>query len=96
MGVRGAVDRAAEIAGGFKALACAIGVSASAPAMWRARGSVPPAYCARLEQAAALKVRRWHLRPTDWHLIWPELAGTAGAPPVHMAAQPPEQLERAA
>lgn len=25
-------------------------------------------------------VERWHLRPKDWHVIWPELVGTKGAP----------------
>lgn len=24
----------------------------------------------------------WDLRPNDWHLIWPMLIGTEGAPPV--------------
>ena len=24
----------------------------------------------------------WDSRPDDWHLIWPELVGTEGAPPV--------------
>lgn len=33
---------------------------------------------------------RWHLRPNDWHLIWPELIGTPGAPTV------PEPEARAA
>ncbi len=25
---------------------------------------------------------RWDLRPNDWHLIWPELIGTDGAPKI--------------
>lgn len=32
-----------------------------------------------LEQATNGQVRRVHLRPQDWHLIWPELIGTEGA-----------------
>ena len=28
------------------------------------------------------EVRRWDLRPTDWHRIWPELVGAEGAPAV--------------
>ena len=35
-----------------------------------------------LERATAGAVRRWDLRPTDWHRIWPELIGTEGAPAV--------------
>lgn len=27
-------------------------------------------------------VRRWDLRPNDWHRIWPELIGQPGAPDV--------------
>ena len=25
-------------------------------------------------------VKRWDLRPDDWHRIWPELIGADGAP----------------
>lgn len=35
-----------------------------------------------LERATGLAVRRWELRPDDWHRIWPELIGTEGAPDV--------------
>lgn len=35
-----------------------------------------------LECATSLHVRRWDTRPEDWHLIWPELIGTEGAPPI--------------
>jgi hypothetical protein len=28
------------------------------------------------------EVAEWDSRPGDWHLIWPELVGTEGAPPV--------------
>lgn len=35
-----------------------------------------------LERETAGAVRRWDLRPDDWHLIWPELIDTSGAPPV--------------
>lgn len=27
-----------------------------------------------------MQVRRWDLRPADWHRIWPELIGAEGAP----------------
>ena len=36
--------------------------------------------CTAIEQATAGAVRRWDLRPDDWHLIWPELIGAKGAP----------------
>lgn len=46
-------------------------------------GRVPgPEYCVAIERATDGKVRRWDLRPEDWHLIWPELIGSDGAPPV--------------
>jgi len=31
---------------------------------------------------------RWDLRQEDWHLIWPELIGTQGAPMVPLATSP--------
>lgn len=42
---------------------------------------------AALERACDFAVRRWDLRPLDWHRIWPELIGTEGAPSVP-SAQP--------
>lgn len=37
---------------------------------------------ADIERACDFAVRRWDLRPDDWHRIWPELMGADGAPPV--------------
>ena len=44
-------------------------------------GAIGPALAMRLESASSGSIRRWDLRPDDWHLIWPELVGTEGAPP---------------
>jgi DNA-binding transcriptional regulator YdaS (Cro superfamily) len=41
-----------------------------------------PILATAIELDTERKVRRWELRPTDWHLIWPELIGAAGAPNV--------------
>lgn len=35
-----------------------------------------------IERESGMKVRRWELRPDDWHKHWPELIGTRGAPAV--------------
>lgn len=35
-----------------------------------------------IERISAGAVRRWDLRPDDWHRIWPELIGAEGAPAV--------------
>jgi len=43
---------------------------------------VPVERCVQIERATAGAVRRWDLRPDDWHLIWPELVGSEGAPAV--------------
>lgn len=43
---------------------------------------VPIERCVPIELATAGAVRRWDLRPDDWHRIWPELVGADGAPPV--------------
>lgn len=42
----------------------------------------PAERAADIERACDLQVRRWDLRPDDWHRIWPELIGTEGAPDV--------------
>lgn len=58
---------------------------------WLRTDRVPAEHCAALESAVHGVVRRWDLRPDDWHVIWPELVGTDGAP--ELAA--PEQREAA-
>lgn len=42
--------------------------------------------CVFIERATAEQVRRWDLRPDDWHEIWPELIGKSGAPAVQQKA----------
>lgn len=44
-----------------------------------------PELCVVIERVTDRQVRRWNLRPTDWHLIWPELIGIEGAPAVPVA-----------
>lgn len=41
-----------------------------------------PQRCVVIEEKSDQKVRRWDLRPDDWHLIWPELREAPGAPRV--------------
>lgn len=35
-----------------------------------------------IERECGFQVRRWNLRPNDWHQIWPDLIGQADAPQV--------------
>jgi DNA-binding transcriptional regulator YdaS (Cro superfamily) len=65
------------------ALAEAVGVRAVMVSQWAA-GTKPVAAerCTPIEFATGRAVRRWDLRPADWHRIWPELIGAEGAPPV--------------
>lgn len=46
------------------------------------RKAMNPAQAVRIERHLEGRVRRWHLRQADWHLIWPELIGAEGAPAV--------------
>lgn len=46
-----------------------------------------PVNCVAIERATSGNVRRWDLRPDDWHLIWPELIGADGAPVVTSEAK---------
>lgn len=39
-----------------------------------------PELAVALEVNSDKKVRRWDVRPEDWHRIWPELIGLSGAP----------------
>lgn len=77
--MRHAIDIAAEACGSLTALSAAIGAAPSAVCNWRVRG-VPIQWCAAVEQATKGAVRRWDLRPDDWHRIWPELVGSEGSP----------------
>ena len=45
------------------------------------RRDMDPRQAAALERRSAGRVRRWHVC-RDWHLIWPELIGADGAPPI--------------
>jgi DNA-binding transcriptional regulator YdaS (Cro superfamily) len=47
---------------------------------------INPAKCVLVETALDGELRRWDLRPKDWHEIWPELIGLEGAPPVPVKA----------
>lgn len=75
-------------------LARAIGCTPSFISQIRAgpgasRRPVPAALCPRIEVETSFEVRRWEMRPDDWHLIWPELVGTEGAP-----STPTERVEQ--
>ena len=68
------------------ALARAIGVPQPLMSQWRTGArQVPIERCVSIERATAGAVRRWDLRPDDWHRIWPELIGADGAPDVPAA-----------
>lgn len=46
------------------------------------RKAMKPEEAVRAERLSNRALRRWDLRPKDWHLIWPELIGAPGAPEV--------------
>lgn len=47
----------------------------------RQNGRTPsPALCVQIERLSNWGVRRWDMRPDDWHLIWPELVTARDAP----------------
>lgn len=69
--------------GAAASLARAVGVHPVMVSQW-ASGlkPVPVERCTVIEAATGRSVRRWDLRPTDWHEIWPELIGADGAPAI--------------
>lgn len=60
--------------------------------------SLAPEQCVLVERHSKHQVRRWELRPADWHRIWPELIDIEGAPavPTEEAGQRPAQLAQEA
>lgn len=78
----------AEKRGRTQALAAELGLSGSLVTQWAsAAKAVSAERCWPVERATQGAVRRWDLRPDDWHRIWPELVGTAGAPDVPVAVE---------
>jgi DNA-binding transcriptional regulator YdaS (Cro superfamily) len=70
-----ALEEAVKKAEGFGALAKRIGVAASAPSMWRKRGSVPAEHCPAIERETGVPCER--LNPSvDWGVL-----REASAPP---------------
>lgn len=63
-----ALEEAVKVAGGFGALADKIGVAASAPSMWRKRGSVPAEHCPAIERETGVKCERLNPR-ADWAVL---------------------------
>lgn len=71
--------------GGVSDLAARLGISRVYLSQLAAResGRQPsPELCVAIERESGRAVRRWAMRERDWHLIWPELIATEGAPPV--------------
>ncbi|WP_407058830.1 carph-isopro domain-containing protein [Ralstonia syzygii subsp. celebesensis] len=62
--------------GGTTAVARLLGIKAPSVHAWRT-GGIPDDKLIRLAPLAEQRgiARRQDLRPNDWHLIWPELAG---------------------
>lgn len=78
---------AVETLGGQAALAAAIGVKQQHVWNWLNRpGNVPSEHCAAIELATKGVVTRRHLRPEDWHRIWPELVTENYPAPTQQAA----------
>lgn len=46
------------------------------------RNAMQPIDAVQAERRTGGRLRRWHVRPKDWHLIWPEIVGAEGAPAV--------------
>lgn len=75
------IYKAIEAAGGPARVAELLGVTTQAVCFWRdGKREMPVKHLAQLEAATGGVVRRWHMRPDDWHLVWPELVGIDGAP----------------
>ncbi|MBQ0934632.1 transcriptional regulator [Ideonella paludis] len=64
-----------------RAVAKAAGLSTSfLSQLARGKRPIPAEHCAPIERATGFAVMRWHMRPHDWHRVWPELLHSPGAP----------------
>lgn len=68
-----ALDEAIAAAGGVGALAARIGVAASAPSMWRIRGSVPAEHCPAIERETGVRCERLNHR-VAWDVLRAQVA----------------------
>lgn len=65
-----ALLKAVEVVGGVSRMAEMVGVSPSAPSMWKSRGKVPAQHCPAIERATNGAVRCEDLRPdVDWSVL---------------------------
>lgn len=77
------IAQAITVLGSQQALADALGIKQPTVSEWKnGDRPVPIERCVDIERATGARVRRWDLRPDDWHRIWPELVGQDGAPEV--------------
>lgn len=82
------IERAIAEAGGPTRVADKLGVTAQAVCFWRdEKRRLPVEHVATICSMDGVSVRRWDLRPDDWHRIWPELIGAEGAPDVPQPAE---------
>jgi DNA-binding transcriptional regulator YdaS (Cro superfamily) len=74
-------DYVDETRGRQTTLALGLGVPPQLVWQWaRSVRTVPVSRCTSIERLSGGLVCRWDLRPQDWHIHWPELIGTEGAP----------------
>ena len=75
--------------GGTLAVAALAGIKPPSVSEWRQRGRIPDDKLIRLAPVLEARgiVNRWDLFPGDWHLIWPELIGSAGAPEIKASTE---------
>jgi DNA-binding transcriptional regulator YdaS (Cro superfamily) len=81
MMLRQALDNAPR--GTAAELARVLQVSPVMVSQWASGPKRPePKRCRAIVDFFGGAIALWHLRPDDWHLIWPELVGAQGAPDV--------------
>lgn len=67
------------------AVRCGTSIGHMRNTIYDKKKALAPASCVAVERESCGAVRRWDMRPDDWHLIWPELVGADGAPAVPAA-----------
>ncbi|MBC8730016.1 transcriptional regulator [Paraburkholderia sp. UCT2] len=73
--------------GTAKRLAESLGISQSYLSQMAAGQSpISQERCFVIEQVTSGMVMRWDLKPSNWHKLWPELAGAPGSPPIPLTA----------
>jgi DNA-binding transcriptional regulator YdaS (Cro superfamily) len=92
-----AIQKACDAIGSQRALSDALEITPATVNQWVSGvRPIPIERCPAIELATSGAVTRRDLRPSDWHLIWPELVTDEFPAPATVDAEKTPKIEKAA